>query len=114
MDSLAEATEAAIEAAKHLTEMDAGAIEALRALARKIDAWDQIVEWALDDAADREGSRPVVPANDNVSIPTYLKFCESLGLTPTGRTRAAIEGAKGGDGNQSALGKLRLAHGKGA
>lgn len=113
MDSLVEATEAALSSAKHLTDMDAGAVEALRALARKIDAWDQIVEWALDDVAGHEGERPKVPANDNVSVPTYLKFCESLGLTPAGRTRAQIEKA-GDGGGPSKLGKLRLAHGKGA
>ena len=113
MGDVRDATEAALEAAKHLTDMDKGAIEALRSLADKIDAWDQIVEWAKDDAASIEGKRPAVPANDNVSIPTYLKFCESLGLTPTGRTRAQIE--KGGEGGgTSALGRLRLAHGKGA
>ena len=84
-----DATEAAIAAASHLTLMDAGAIEALRALARKIDAWDQIVAWAVEDAGEREGARPLVPANDNVSIPSYLKFCESLGLTPAGRVRLA-------------------------
>lgn len=111
MPDLADATEAAIKAATHLTPADAGAVEALRMLARKIDAWDQIVEWAIAEAP--EGKRPAVPANDNVSIPSYLKFCESLGLTPTGRTRAAIEGAKG-DGNTGTLGKLRLAHGRGA
>ena len=113
MGDVLDATEAAIQAAKHLTSMDDGAVEALRALARKIDAWDQIVEWATDDAAQREGSRPTVPANDNVSLPTYLKFCESLGLTPTGRTKAQIEGGKGA-GNQGALGRLRSVHGKGA
>jgi hypothetical protein len=84
---LVEATEKAITAARHLTDMDAGAVQALRDLARKIEAWDQIVDWALDDAADREGARPVVPANDNVSLPSYLKFCESLGLTPAGRLK---------------------------
>lgn len=113
MGDVLDATESAIKAATHLTDMDAGAIETLRALARKIDAWDQIVEWATDDAGQREGSRPTVPANDNVSIPTYLKFCESLGLTPTGRTKAQIEGGKGAS-NQSPLGRLRSVHGKGA
>jgi len=82
--SLVEATDAAVEAATHLTPMDNAAIEAMRALARKIDAWDVIVEWALDDARDNN-SRPAVPQNDNVSISAYLKFCESLGLTPAGR-----------------------------
>jgi hypothetical protein len=110
MGDVLDATEAAIKAASHLTDMDKGAIEALRSLAAKIDAWDVIVDWANDDVEGVEGKRPAVPANDNVSIPTYLKFCESLGLTPTGRTRAQIEG--GGDGGSGALGKLRLAHGK--
>jgi len=113
MGDVRDATEAAITAATHLTDMDKGAIEALRSLADKIDAWDTIVDWANDDAAGVDGKRPAVPANDNVSIPTYLKFAESLGLTPTGRTRAQIE--KGGSGGgTNALGKLRLAHGKGA
>jgi len=97
--SLVDATEKAIKAATHLTAMDGGAVEALRDLARKIDAWDQIVEWALDDAAGRDGSRPAVPANDNVSIPSYLKYCESLGLTPAGRVKL-------GDKKESAGGKL--------
>lgn len=83
MTDLVEATETAIAAATHLTRMDEGAVEALRALARKIDAWDQIVEWALDDA--REGSRPSVPQNDNVSLSAYLKYCDQLGLSPAGR-----------------------------
>jgi hypothetical protein len=114
MGDVRDATEAAIAAATHLTDMDKGAIEALRSLADKIDAWDVIVDWASDDVAGHQGERPKVPTNDNVSIPTYLKFCESLGLTPTGRTRAQIEKGKG-DGGSSTLGKLRLAHGgKGA
>ena len=82
--SILEATEKAIKAAEHLTDEDSAAVEALRALARKIDAWDEIVQMALDDAGD-SGSRPKVPANDNTSLPTFLKYCESLGLTPTGR-----------------------------
>jgi len=87
MGSLVDATEAAIKAATHLTSADVAAVEALRLLARKIDAWDVIVSWALDDVADREGGRPLVPANDNVSISAYLKYCESLGLTPQGRVK---------------------------
>jgi hypothetical protein len=111
MGDVRDATEAAIKAATHLTDMDRGAIEALRSLADKIDAWDVIVDWANDDAATVEGKRPAVPANDNVSIPTYLRFCESLGLTPTGRTRAQIEKGKG-EGGGSTLGRLRSVHGK--
>lgn len=88
-ESCAEATERALAAATHLTEMDAGAVSAVRELARKIDVWDVIVQWALDDVAGKRGmeSRPLVPEHDNVTIPTYLKYCEALGLTPSGRLR---------------------------
>ena len=81
---LVAATEKAITAATHLSDMDLGAVEALRALARKIEAWDVIVEFALDDVAG-SNARPAVPQNDNVSISAYLKFCDQLGLTPAGR-----------------------------
>ena len=90
---LIEQTEIAIRAASHLTDMDAGAVEALRALARKIQAWDQIVDWALDDAAEREGSRPSVPQNDNVSLSAYLKYCDQLGLSPAGRKSLDVKKA---------------------
>jgi hypothetical protein len=94
MTDLIEATESAVKAAKHLTDLDKGAVEAMMALARKIDAWDQIVEYALDDMAGEAcGGRPKVPQNDNVSISAYLKFCESLGLTPAGRVKLT-EGKK--------------------
>lgn len=82
--SLVEATEDAVKAATHLTDMDAGAVQAMLALARKIDAWDQIVDWAMEDAA-RDEKRPTVPQNDNVSLSAYLKYCDQLGLTPAGR-----------------------------
>lgn len=82
--SLVEATGRAVASATHLTDMDAGAVQAMLALARKIDAWDQIVEWALDDAREGE-KRPTVPQNDNVSLSAYLKYCDQLGLTPAGR-----------------------------
>lgn len=89
LESCVDATERAIEAASHLTDMDAGAVSALRELARKIDAWDVIVQWALDDVAGKRGmeARPAVPEHDNVTIPTYLKYCESMGLTPAGRLK---------------------------
>lgn len=68
-------------------------------MARKIDGMDAYLAALADDAAERR-LRP--PSQDNVSIPTYLKFCESLGLTPAGRARAAIEGVKGGRGGKLA------------
>lgn len=75
----------AVAAAGHVEAdgVDAGAVEALYAVARKIDAWDVIVEWALDDAGS--DGRPKVPAHDNTSLTTLLKWCESLGLTTVSR-----------------------------
>ena len=98
--------EESIKASSHLTDLDRGAMEALRALARKIDAWDVIVEWALDDAREDEG-RPRVPQNDNVSISAFLKGCEQLGLTPTGRKALDVKVEEGSGGTN--LGNLQAA-----
>ena len=72
--------EAALSQAGHLGPQHAAHVAAARALARKIDAWDVIVDWALEDARD-DGSRPKVPANDNVSIASFLKYLDALGLS---------------------------------
>lgn len=90
--SIFEACEAALKAASHVDAdgADAGTVAALLALARKIDAWDLIVEWATEDAA--EGRRPTVPQHDNTSLPTFLRYCEALGLTPG--SRRALTGDK--------------------
>jgi len=72
-------TEAALTAATHLTAMDAGAKAALRVLADKVDsiAGEHLGdEWELDALKAKF---------DNVTLPTYLKYCEALGLTPSGR-----------------------------
>lgn len=89
MGDVAEATERALEAAKHLTDMDQGAVQALRVLAAKVD------EMSGGRGDDGEW---VEPKFDNVTLPTYLKYCESLGLTPAGRDRNVKkdEGAKPG------------------
>lgn len=79
-ESVSAALERSIAAASHLTDRDAGAVAAARALAAKIDAWDQIVRWAVEDAG--ETGRPRVPANDNVSLPSLLKFLDALQLVP--------------------------------
>lgn len=76
-----EALERAIKNAPHLRAIHHAAIQAARALADKIDNWDTIVDWAMEDA-DEVGGRPLVPANDNVSIPSFLKYVEALGLLP--------------------------------
>ena len=100
---LLEATKESVAAATHLTKADAGAVEVLYTLAMKIDLMDEYFDELANDARENE-RRP--PSQDNVSIPTYLKFCESLGLTPAGR--AKLEEAKGG----SDAGKLRLLQGQ--
>jgi hypothetical protein len=55
--------------------MDRGAVEALRGLAAQVD-------YLLASGGLREDGKL-----DNVSVPTYLKFCEALGLTPAGREK---------------------------
>lgn len=74
MGEIEEATESALTAATHLTDMDAGAVEVLRHVARQIDL-------------QSEGGLTPDGKLDNVSVPTYLKYCEALGLTPAGRLR---------------------------
>lgn len=104
---------------KRIGVMDAGALAAVRVLARKIDEeqarWDYCFEWAerwtewsraegdLDDGPPPQPPKP--PPMDNVSLPTFLRYCESLGLTPAGRGRIPGGPAKegGGGGKLSGL-----------
>ncbi|WRS30591.1 hypothetical protein U6G28_02575 [Actinomycetaceae bacterium MB13-C1-2] len=79
--SLDAALDRALASAEHLGERDAATVAAARALARKIDAWDVIVGWALEDAAE-SGGRPAVPQNDNVSLASFLKYMDALQLVP--------------------------------
>lgn len=79
--TLAEALERAIRNAPHLRARDSAAVVAARLLAEKIDNWQIIVEWAMEDAVESD-SRPAVPANDNVSLPAFLKYLEALHLLP--------------------------------
>jgi hypothetical protein len=103
----------AVTKATHLGVLDKPAVEAARALARKIDLMDEYFDALADDVASRN-LRP--PSVDNVSLPTFLKYCDALGLTPAGRSRQTKEtqpapengGAKGGN-----LSRLRSV-GKGA
>ena len=78
--SVLESLEASLAVATHLEPKHAATVGAARALAAKIDAWDTIVQWALEDAHDAQ-SRPMVPANDNTSLGTYARYLEQLGLT---------------------------------
>ena len=86
-----------------VSDLDAGTIRAAQALADKIDAWDQIVEWAFKDQREAEASRPAVPPNDNVSLASFLKYMNDLGLTPA--ARAAV-GRAAGKGGGAPVGKL--------
>ena len=79
-ERVSDALEVAIGAATHLTARDAAAVAAARALAAKIDAWDVIVQWSLEDARDLK-TKPL-PANDNTSLGTFLKYMEALQLMP--------------------------------
>ncbi len=72
--------ERSLKNAKHLRAKDSAAVAAARALADKIDAWDVIVDWALEDAGG--SGRPAVPQNDNVSLASFLKYCEALKILP--------------------------------
>ena len=104
MDDVVTATEQSIAAATHLTPLDDGALAALRVLAFKIDTEYLLREKALE-YAEAAGEKP--PPADNVSIPTYLKYCESLGLTPAGR--AKLKPAKETEGGK--LAQLRSVQG---
>ena len=92
--SVTEATEKAIAAGVHLTDADLGAVQMLRELA------------AAADLIDESGLNPAGKL-DNVTIPTYLRYAESLGLTPAGRAKLA-EKKEGGAGGK--LGQLRSIH----
>lgn len=104
MGALADATELALSAATHLTRQDDGTVEALRVLARKIDEeefrWEYIRQW-------NEERKLKPPPHDNVSLPTYLRYCEALGLTPAGR--AKLKPSKGAQGGK--LAQLRAVGG---
>jgi hypothetical protein len=97
-----DALDEAVRAASHLSDLDAAAVAAAQALADKIDAWDVIVDWAHEDAAETE-SRPRVPDNDNVSLATFLKYLDQLGLTPAARHVLEEKKAGGGGGKLQSL-----------
>lgn len=86
---LVEATEAAIIEGYRLgvlTELDRAAVQALRDLAVKIS-----VQGEYFDALRHEQQDGRPPGIDNVSIPTFLKFCQALGLTVGARTTEAVK-----------------------
>ena len=97
--SVVDETERAVEAARAdgiITESADGVVAVLLHIAGEIDS--------LVDGVNGAGKL------DNVSVPTYLKYAEALGLTPVSRKRL-IEVAKGGGGDskeeKSSLAKIR-------
>ena len=98
-----------IAAATHLEPKHAGAVAAARALAAKIDAWDTIVQWAVEDAHESEarGARPAVPANDNTSLPSFLKYLEALQLVPPAAEKAKPGPVSTASPAQQALNEMR-------
>ena len=103
---VSEALDEAIAAAEHLTARDAATVAAARALAEKIDAWDVIVRWAREDAGE-DGGRPLVPANDNVSLASFLKYMESLRLVPEAAPKAKPGPASTASPAQQAIQQMR-------
>lgn len=86
------ATLAAVENADHLTDLDQPAVAVLLDLAKTIDGMDQ---------------RPSTAPLDNVTIPTFHRYAESLGLTPMSRQKLDVRKPKG----ESPLEKARKAWG---
>jgi hypothetical protein len=80
-----------------LTPQDAGAVAVLLGLAESVD-------YLLT----HEGLTPSGKL-DNVSVPTYLRYCESLGLTPAGRVKLSEKKEPGGGGK---LAQLRAVEGR--
>ena len=78
-ESVYEATVEAVAAATHLTKRDAGAVAALLKQAK------------LVDASVARGGITANGAVDSVTTPVYLKFCESLALTPVSRAAMAAK-----------------------
>ena len=108
-ESLRDALDEAVAAATHLTVRDAAVVAAARALADKIDAWDVIVDWALDDLAEnpRPGKRPAVPQNDNTALPSFLKYLEVLQLVPPAAEKAKPGPASEASPAQQAMNEMR-------
>lgn len=83
----------AVKAADHLTDMDLGTVAVLRDLAKTIDGMPL-----------RDAEAPL----DNVTIPTFLKYADALGLTPLSR----LKFTKGEERSGSKLAHLRAVRGK--
>ena len=89
------ATKAAVAEAS-LPKTAAGAVAVLLRLAEAIDNID-------DDGLNPAGKL------DNVSVPTYLRYCEALGLTATVAAAASADQPGGGGASGTASRRKRAA-----
>ena len=115
--SVLDALNASIAVATHLEPKHAATVGAARALAAKIDAWNVIVQWAIQDVGPV--GRPAVPANDNTSLGTYSRYLEQLGLTVAAPAKTAGKKAEAAEpepvpapGGKVSLSMIRGAVGK--
>ena len=86
---LVQSTKSAITSARkagNLADADMASCVAILELATKIQVQDDYFDALMMDAIEN-GRRP--PSQDNVSMPTFLKYAEALGLTPSCRAKTA-------------------------
>lgn len=94
------ATLVSLENAPWLESLEyAGPKEALLMAARKIDGWQAVVEAAVEWAEEKPGRRPNVPLHDNVSIGSYARLLDALGLTAMSRAKLERMGENMGRGS---------------
>ncbi|GAB3622571.1 hypothetical protein GCM10027418_06530 [Mariniluteicoccus endophyticus] len=110
---ISEQLEVSIAAAgDKITPADQALVQAARFLAKKIDTEDLVRDRVLTLSAEAGEKPPNLPM-DNVSVPTFLKYLDALGLSPAGRVR--IEGQKKEDaargGKATKLSVLRAEEG---
>lgn len=102
--TVSEALESAIITADHLSLKHSATVAAARQLAKRLDRLDK-EGWVVDGKLD------------NVTVPTFLRYCEALGLTiekPTARKSSAApepEAAPPAAGDDSREAKARRALG---
>lgn len=97
VESVRAATDRSIKAAVHLTDMDKGAIAAIKELASLID----------ESLAGVGMSGRGLGGSDNL-FTSYLKMCDSLGLTPAGRNKLGDDLKQTKTGSK--LARLRAVH----
>lgn len=101
MGKLRESFDESVKANAQVVEgIDAAVIASGRAIADQID-------YAIDNLSGEQLTKALY------LMPHLMGILKEMLATPAARKAVGLAG-KADDGNQSALGKLRLAHGKGA